>query len=170
MKRVSTLLTSALAVAVLATSACSTKAEDDGDSGGSGVGPGDVKTDIGVTDDTITLGVQSDLSGVFKSIGLALTHGNEIWAEDVNADGGICDREIVLDIADNAYSVDKALPLYETQKGNVLGFLQLIGSPITAALKTKVEMDGMLAVPAAPASVHLDNSTSCCSASPMTSR
>ena len=155
MNRTSTMLTSAVAIAVLALTACSTKAEED--SGSSGSDTGDVKTDFGVTDDTITLGVQSDLSGVFKSIGLALTHGNEIWAEEINAAGGICDREIVLDIADNAYSVDKALPLYETQKGNVLGFLQLIGSPITAALKTKIEMDGMLAVPAAPASVHLDN-------------
>jgi ABC-type branched-subunit amino acid transport system substrate-binding protein len=146
------------AAIALAITGCSSKAEDDSSSGGNaGGGTGDVKTDIGVTDSEIILGVQSDLSGVFKGIGLALTHGNEIWADEVNAAGGICDRDIKLDILDNAYSPDKALPLYEQQKGNILGYLQLIGSPIVAALKTKVETDGMLAVPAAPASVHLDN-------------
>ncbi|WP_106849913.1 ABC transporter substrate-binding protein [Blastococcus sp. Marseille-P5729] len=156
MKRRTTLITSMAATALLTLTACSTKADNSGDSGGGG-DSGGVKTDIGVTEDEIVLGVQSDLSGVFKGIGLALTHGNQIWADKVNEDGGICERKITLDVVDNGYSPDKAIPLYEQQKGNVLGYLQLIGSPVIAALKTKIEADGMLAVPAAPASVHLDN-------------
>ena len=156
MKHTTTAIGAGLAaVCILATSACSTKAQDD--SGSADSGSGGVKTDIGVTDTEITLGVQSDMSGVFKSIGLALSHGNELWMNDVNASGGVCGRKIVLDVQDNAYKAENAIPLYETQKSKIAGYLQLIGSPVLAALKAKLTADNVLTIPAAQASVNMDS-------------
>ena len=155
MKKVSTAVVVSSAVIALTLTGCSTKASDNG-SGGGGGGDGDVKTDIGVTDDTINLGIQTDSSGVFKVTGLGLTNGNQMWAEDVNADGGICGRDIALDIQDNGYKPDNALPLYDQQKTTSLGLVQLIGSPILAALKQKLIADKMVAIPSSWASTNLD--------------
>ena len=141
--------TSALALVL---TGCSTKASG-GDGGG---GEGDVKTDVGVTDDTITLLALNDLSGVFKVISLAYDHGINIWVDQVNADGGICGREIKIDLQDSAYKVDNALPLYEQEKSNVLGAISIGGSHIIAALKQKIISDNLPTIPAAWASVNLD--------------
>ncbi len=132
---------------------CSTKAAD---SSGGGGGAGELKADVGVTDDTITLGIQTDLSGAFKVGGLGATQANEMWVEEVNAAGGICERKIEIDTQDNGYKPDNALPLYDQQKTEVLGLLQLLGSPILAALKQKLASDNMLAATTSWASSNLD--------------
>ncbi|WP_166741705.1 ABC transporter substrate-binding protein [Cumulibacter soli] len=135
---------------------CSTKADD----GSSGAGSGDgVKTDVGVTDDAITIGVLTDLSGAFKANGLAMTAGNELWAEQANADGGVCGREIVLDIKDAGYKPENAMALYEQQKSTVLGYTQLVGSHIIAALKSKIASDGLFTIAAAVSSTNMDDPT-----------
>ncbi|QHC01117.1 ABC transporter substrate-binding protein [Epidermidibacterium keratini] len=155
MRKVTTSMVAAAAAATLVLTGCSTKASDSG-SGGGGGGSGELKTDFGVTDDTITLGVQTDQTGVFKVGGIAQTAGNQLWADDVNADGGICGRDIKIDVQDNGYKPDNALPLYDQQKQNVAGYVQLLGSPILAALKQKLTNDKILAVPASWASSNLD--------------
>ena len=152
-KRITTLTAGTVLVA-LAVTGCSTKAKES--SGGGSGASGSLKTDVGVTDKEINLAVQTDTSGVFKVLGLGLTHGNELWAEDVNKAGGICGRTVKLDIQDNGYKADNALPLYETQKASNLGFVQLIGSPILAALKTKIIADKVSVVTASWASTNLD--------------
>ena len=76
-------------VAVVALSACSTKANNSGSSGSDSSG---VKTGKGVTGTEVTLGVMTDKSGVFKNLGLGVTQGNELWAKDFNAAGGVCGR------------------------------------------------------------------------------
>ena len=154
MKRTATALVASGAVVSVLLTGCSTKASDS--SSGGGGGSGDVKTGDGVTADTITLGVQTDTSGVFKVLGLGLTNGNQMWMEDVNAAGGICGRDIALDIQDNGYKPDNALPLYDQQKTTSLGLVQLIGSPILAALKQKLIADKMVAIPSSWASTNLD--------------
>ncbi len=80
--------TSIASVLTVLVAGCSTKGEDDS---GSGDG-GSLKTDVGVTDDAIKLGVLTDTSGPFKSAGLSALYGHQIWAEEVNEAGGICDR------------------------------------------------------------------------------
>ena len=145
-----------IAAVTLAVTGCSTKATDDNGGGGGGSSNGDVKTDIGVTDDTITLGSLADHSGVFKVLSLAFTEGDAIWAEEVNAAGGICDREIVIEVKDTGYKVDNAIPLYEELKGTSLGIIQMVGSPILAALKTRITQDHMVVSPGSWASVNLD--------------
>ena len=153
MRKNLTVAAAGLATLTLAVTGCSTKAADT--STGSG-GSGDVKTDVGVTKDTITLGALADLSGVFKVLSLAFTAGDQIWADDVNAAGGICGRKIKLDIQDTGYKVDNAIPVYEKIKTTSVGILQMVGSPILAALKTKVISDKMLTSPGSWASTNLD--------------
>lgn len=134
--------------------ACSTKG---GSTGAAKSGAGGVKTDFGVTDSTITLGIMTDASGVFKVTGVNLTQGNQLWAADVNAAGGICGRQIKLDVRDNGYQADKAVTLYAAMKNQTAGLLQLLGSPILAALKSSITSDNMLSIPASWASSNLDS-------------
>ena len=142
------------AVLAVALTGCSTKASNNGGGGG---GSGDIKTDVGVTDDTITLGVMTDLSGVFKPSGVAYTAGNQLWADDVNSRGGICGRDIKLDVQDHGYKPDNAVSLYPTMAQNDLAILQMVGSPILAALKQRITTDNMLTIPASWASENLDS-------------
>ncbi|WP_106849915.1 ABC transporter substrate-binding protein [Blastococcus sp. Marseille-P5729] len=141
-----------LATLTLAVTGCSTKASDDSGGGGGG----GVQTDIGVTDDEITLTAFADLSGVFKVLSQAFTHGNQIWADEVNAAGGICERDIKINVQDTGYKVDLAVPIYESVKGTDLGAIQMVGSPILAALKQKIIADKMVVSPGSWASVNLD--------------
>ncbi|WP_153505992.1 ABC transporter substrate-binding protein [Cumulibacter manganitolerans] len=140
-------------VTALAVTGCSNKADNSSSGGGKS---GSLKTDIGVTDKEITLGVLTDLSGAFKEGGLGQTHGNELWAADVNKAGGICGRQIKLDTQDMGYKADNAVPMYATMKTKDLGMLQLLGSPILAALKQSVISDKMVSVPGSWASTNLD--------------
>jgi ABC-type branched-subunit amino acid transport system substrate-binding protein len=120
-------------------------------------GAGGVKTDKGVTDTTITLGIMGDTSGVFKNLGAGLNAGNQIWADDVNAAGGICGRQIVIETVDHGYKADTAKTLYPQLEPKVLGMVQLLGSPVLAALKQNLIDDNMLAAPASWSSQVLDN-------------
>ncbi|PRZ40449.1 ABC-type branched-subunit amino acid transport system substrate-binding protein [Antricoccus suffuscus] len=138
----------------LALTGCSTKG---GTSGANQTGKDGVKYDYGVTDDSITLGAMTDQSGAFKVIGLGITQGQQIWVDDVNKAGGICGRDIKLDIQDNGYHADKALTLYASMKDKVAGMVQVLGSPIAAALKPQLESDDMLSIPASWASGNLES-------------
>ncbi|HEY6422392.1 MAG TPA: ABC transporter substrate-binding protein [Pseudonocardiaceae bacterium] len=69
-----------------------------------------VRTDFGVTASEITLGVLTDSSGPFKSLGVALVEGNRIWINETNAAGGVCGRKIRLEIRDHGYNASKARP------------------------------------------------------------
>ncbi|GAB3160332.1 ABC transporter substrate-binding protein [Amycolatopsis sp. NPDC004378] len=151
MKR--THLAAALA-AVLALSACSTKANDAGSSGSDSSG---VKTGKGVTASEVTLGVMTDKSGVFKNLGLGVTQGNELWAKDFNAAGGVCGRQVKLEEVDHGYKADTAKTLYPQIEPKVLGFVQLLGSPVVAALKQNLATDKAVAAPASWSSELLDN-------------
>ncbi|WP_290052651.1 ABC transporter substrate-binding protein [Amycolatopsis solani] len=151
MKR--THLAAALA-AVLVLSACSTKA---GDAGSSGSDSSGVKTGKGVTATEVTLGVMTDKSGVFKNLGLGVTQGNELWAKDFNAAGGVCGRQVKLEEVDHGYKADTAKTLYPQIEPKVLGFVQLLGSPVVAALKQNLATDKTVAAPASWSSELLDN-------------
>lgn len=141
-------------VAVLALSACSTKA---GDAGSSGPDSSGVKTGKGVTATDVTLGVMTDKSGVFKNLGLGVTQGNELWAKDFNAAGGVCGRQVKLEEVDHGYKADTAKTLYPQIEPKVLGFVQLLGSPVVAALKQNLASDKTVAAPASWSSELLDN-------------
>lgn len=137
----------------LAFAGCSTKG---GNSGEAKTGSGGLKTDFGITDDTITLGNLTDTSGVFKDIGLAISAGHEIWAKELNAAGGICGRQIKIETKDTGYAADKAVPLYAAMSGKVAAMIQIIGSPVVAALKDSLVSDKMVTIPATQAATNLD--------------
>lgn len=143
----------AMAAVVLA-AGCSTKAQ--APSGGTASGGG-VKTGPGVTADTITLGALTDLTGVFSVVGKAVTQGNQLYVEKVNAAGGVCGRKLKLDVKDHGYNVQKAVGAYADMQPNVLGFVQLLGSPMNAALLQNYTQDKVLVAPASWASTLLAN-------------
>jgi ABC-type branched-subunit amino acid transport system substrate-binding protein len=149
----SAMLAGALA-GTLVLAACGSTA-DTAPSGAAGAGG--VRTDKGVTDTTITLGIMGDTSGVFKNLGAGLNAGNQIWADDVNAAGGICKRQIAIETVDHGYKADTAKTLYPQLEPKVLGMVQLLGSPVLAALKQNLIDDNVLAAPASWSSQVLDN-------------
>lgn len=144
--------------AVSLVAGCSTKAQDGTGSSNSssGGGGGGVKTDVGVTDKEISLGALTDQTGTFKVLGTAVTQGNQMWADEVNKSGGICGRQIKINVSDTGYSAEKAVTLYNQAKSKDLGFVQLIGSPAMAALKKPLVTDKIAAVPLSWSSKNLD--------------
>lgn len=135
------LVAAALITAVTASSCATRDAEASGESG-------DVKTDFGVTADTITIGAMSDLSNVFAGLGQTLVDGNQLYFEQRNADGGICGRQVDLEVADHAYDVQKATSQFVDLEKDVLGFVQLLGSPVIAALSPQIASTGAITIPA----------------------
>src|SRR5689334_18734664 len=117
-------------VAVLASSALIVSGCKSGDSGSSGVG-----------DKTIKLGALIDLSGPFAATGKDFAAGMKLAAEDLNKDGGICDRNVELVIKDHGYDVQKGVLAYDDAKRSVAMFSSIFGSAITAALKDKIKTD-----------------------------
>jgi ABC-type branched-subunit amino acid transport system substrate-binding protein len=147
-------MAAATAALALLAAGCSSKAVDEGD----GAAAGGVKTGPGVTASTISLGVLSDLTGPIAVLGKPMLQGNEIYVDEVNAAGGICGRQLELVVKDHSYDVQKAVSGYAALEPEVLGLVQLHGSPITAALADQIMSDTMLTAPASLASTLLPNS------------
>ncbi|MET9667566.1 ABC transporter substrate-binding protein [Streptomyces sp. NPDC006475] len=125
-----------LAVLALSAVGCSEKATS-GDGGGKDAGG--VKTGEGVTAKTITLGVLTDMTGVYASLGKSVTQAQQLWAKQTNAAGGVCGRQIELTVRDHGYDPQKALAGYTELEPKVLGFAQFIGSPFVAAVKQRID-------------------------------
>lgn len=152
------LLAVAACVAALAAAGCSTRApEPSGGGGGGDAAAGEVQTDVGVTADEITLGVLTDTSGPFRNLGTNLVEGNQMWADEVNAAGGICGRQVALDVQDSGYRADNATTIYRNQEPEILGYLQLLGSPVNAALRGNLESDEVTSLALSWSSFILDN-------------
>ena len=137
----------ALVALALVASACSTKS-----SGTKASKSGGVTTGPGVDAKTISLGVLTDTSGVFASLGATVTQGNQLGVDDINAAGGICGRQLKLVVQDHGYDVQKAVSAYAQEAPNIAGILQLLGSPMTTALLDTLKTDHMLAATATWAS------------------
>ena len=104
-----------------------------------------------MTDTTITLGIMGDTSPVsFKNLGTAINAGNQLWADDVNKAGGICGRQLKIEVVDHGYKADTAKTLYPQLEPKILGIVQLLGSPVLAALKQNLIDDNVTAAPRRP--------------------
>ena len=114
-------------------------------SSGGGQGAGGVKTGPGVTDKQITLGVLTDLTGVFGPLGTSLTQAQQAFWKQQNAAGGVCNRKVKLLVKDHGYDPQKAVTLYRDMEPNVASLQQLLGSPITVALLPQLQRNSMLA-------------------------
>jgi ABC-type branched-subunit amino acid transport system substrate-binding protein len=135
------------AVVVTAASGCSTKAEDTATPAtGDGGDSGDVRTGTGVEGNTITLGVLTDLTGVFAALGKDITNANTLFWKDQK----VCDTyDVKLDVKDTGYVPQQGVQLYSGMKDNVLAMQQTIGSPINAALAEQYASDQIVNLPSA---------------------
>lgn len=112
--------------------------DDEADGGGGGTAADGVKTGPGVTDKEITLGVMTDLTGPFKDFSTNLQSGHQLWVDEVNKAGGVCGRTIKLDTLDHGYKADTATIQFPDMEPKIAGFMELLGSPVIAALKTDI--------------------------------
>ena len=94
-----------------------------------------VTTGPGVSADTITLGRLTDATGPFKNLGLNLKAGEDLWLQDVNAAGGVCNRQIRIESVDHAYKADQATIQFPDLEPKVAGLLEVLGSPVIGALQ-----------------------------------
>ncbi len=116
-----------------------------------------VKTDRGVTDSTITLGVLTDKSGVFKDFGITALHGNQLWLDEVNAAGGVCGRQVKLEIRDHGYKAEVAKVQFPELEPKVVAFVQLLGSAMLGALQQDIRDAKVSALIGSYSSLVLDN-------------
>ncbi|MGI5415814.1 ABC transporter substrate-binding protein [Actinomadura luteofluorescens] len=124
-------------------SGCSGKA-----SGGSGgTGTDGVRTGPGVSDGTIRVGVETDLTGVYAPLGKSLTQAQQLYFEQLNAQGGVCGRKVELVVRDHGYDVQKAVAAYSEMQSSVIGIAQFVGSPMVTALKGRITSDKMFVIP-----------------------
>jgi ABC-type branched-subunit amino acid transport system substrate-binding protein len=136
---------------------CGSKSEESGGGGSSGGGEsGSLKTGPGVTDKEITLGLLTDLSGVFAPLAKPIVQATQEYWKEQNAKGGVCQRTVKLVVKDHGYDPQKAVVQYR-ELTNVAGLQQLLGSPITAALLPTLKKDSMLSILAAWPSSLLSN-------------
>ncbi|WP_432534403.1 ABC transporter substrate-binding protein [Kineococcus arenarius] len=126
-----------LAAAVaLALSSCSTTAPTE-----QAAGSGEVATGNGVSDSQITVGMLTDLSGPFAAgAEVQVTETKAFW-DQVNADGGVCGRDVVVDVQDHGYDPQKAVTLYRSMAANVIALQQVLGGPTSAAVLPLAQQD-----------------------------
>ncbi|MEE8375171.1 MAG: ABC transporter substrate-binding protein, partial [Acidimicrobiia bacterium] len=108
-----------------------------------------ILTDVGVDLEagTITIGLLSDLTGVFSGLVQPVVGGYQMQVDAINAAGGINGLEIVLEIRDTVYLVDTHVQMYEEIKDLVVTIGHSTGSPHTVAIMDQLAEDNMFAVP-----------------------
>ena len=141
-------------LAALLLSGCATKANDTGETAGSG---GQPATGQGVTDQVIKLGVISDRTGVFAAAGKAVEQGRQLFWDEQNAAGGVCGRKVEFVVKDHGYNAQNALTAYAQVKDDVLALDELLGSPMIAGLLPNLEADQMLTMAGSWSSSLLSN-------------
>jgi ABC-type branched-subunit amino acid transport system substrate-binding protein len=114
---------------------------------GSSVAAADIKTDIGVDDTTITVGMLADLSGAFAPLVTEIVEAQKVYWDNVNANGGIAGRDVELVIEDTGYDVAVTQEKYESLRDKVAIFSQSTGSPHTAAIAPGLVQDDLIAIP-----------------------
>jgi ABC-type branched-subunit amino acid transport system substrate-binding protein len=134
------LAVAAALAAVLAATACSTKAVDTSASSGTSK----LATGPGVTDTTIKLGVLTDRTGPYAGLGKAVEQGRTLFWDKKNAAGGVCGRKVEFVLKDHGYNPQNAVTAYAAVKDDVLALHELLGSPEIAALLDSIKSDEML--------------------------
>ncbi|MFI1443452.1 ABC transporter substrate-binding protein [Streptomyces fructofermentans] len=124
--------------ALLVLAGCSSKAKDD-EGGDKGTAAGEVKTGDGISGKTISLGVLTDMTGVYATLGKSVTQAQQLYVKQLNADGGVCGYKVELTVRDHGYDPQKAVAGYTELEPKVLGFAQFIGSPFVAAVKKRID-------------------------------
>src|SRR5579859_5147688 len=113
---------------------------------GCGSGSTGTKTDVGVSNNTINLGILTPLTGPAAGpIGIPLTNGIRVFFDGVNASGGIDGYKINLVIKDNKYpDTTTTVEQYNAIHNQVLMIAESLGTPTTFAIKDLAAADNML--------------------------
>ncbi|MFG1876200.1 ABC transporter substrate-binding protein [Sphaerisporangium sp. NPDC049003] len=135
-----------MAALALAVSACASGKATGGEPATGGDG---VRTGPGVTADTISVGLLTDLTGPYASLGKSITQAQQLYFEQVNAGGGVCGRKIAGIVRDHGYDAQKAVAAYTEVAPKSAAITQFIGSPMVTALKRRIEDDKLLTIPMA---------------------
>jgi ABC-type branched-subunit amino acid transport system substrate-binding protein len=110
--------------------------------------PPPVKTDgVTVTDDTIYVGLLTDLTGPFSGNVLDIVDAQIAFWRDLNEAGGIAGRRVELIIADTRYEVDAHQDRYRELRDQVVMFTHSTGAPHTVAIAADLVDDDRLAIP-----------------------
>jgi ABC-type branched-subunit amino acid transport system substrate-binding protein len=91
--------------------------------------------EIGVTPSTITLGQSAVLSGPAKELGEDLRDGAQAYFDQVNAQGGIHGRKIILKTLDDGYEADRAAANTKQliEQDHVFALFGYVGTPTSNA-------------------------------------
>lgn len=135
--RAAALAVAGVLVSSTALSACSTTSEGSSD----GSTPG-------VSDDTITLGALSTLTGTFAAGSKRQLAGARLYWDQVNASGGVCDgRSVEIEARDNGYDPQQTVTAYSDISSDILAIQLLTGTPMTEAVAPQMESDHVSAIP-----------------------
>jgi ABC-type branched-subunit amino acid transport system substrate-binding protein len=108
---------------------------------------GDITFDVGVTEDTITVGLLADLTGRFAPLVQDIVAAQEVYWDMINAADGIGGRQIEVIVEDTAYDPDQHRVKYEAMRDQVAIFSQSTGSPHTAGIIDLMLEDDVVAIP-----------------------
>ena len=105
-----------------------------------------MKTGRGVDADAkvIKLGLLADLTGPFSPLVIDITDAQQVYWDNVNANGGIDGWTVELLIEDTNYNVEQQLEKYEKIKDDVVAISQSTGSPTSVANLPGFKEDSML--------------------------
>lgn len=103
--------------------------------------PAEVTGGPGVTDSEIHVAVLNDFSGPIASIGTPAAIGSEMYFDSLNAAGGVCGRDVVVERADTKYDTQVAIQEYRAVKDDVAFITQLLGTGTVFALANDLERD-----------------------------
>lgn len=123
----------------LAGTACSSKAVDDSPASETE----GVVTGAGVTDEEITLGALVPLSGPIGGLGQDGVAGVQLYFDQVNADGGVCDRTIRIDARDNKYNSQETMTQYTAFRNEIAAIVNLSPGTDAVTLKDRLDQDGL---------------------------
>lgn len=138
MKSIVKVLAPALALG-LTVSACSSKADE----ASGGMGEDGVKMGAGVTDDEITLAALVPLSGPIGGLGQDGVAGVKLYFDKVNADGGVCERSVVIEAHDNKYNSQETMTQYTGISGDVAAIANLSPGTDAITLESRLDKDGL---------------------------
>ncbi|NUR67630.1 MAG: ABC transporter substrate-binding protein, partial [Streptomyces sp.] len=110
-------VTAGALAALLVLAGCSSKAKDDDADKQSA---GGIKTGEGISGKTINLGVLTDMTGVYATLGKSVTQAQQLYVKQLNAAGGVCGYQVGLTIRDHGYDPQKAVSGYTELEPKVL--------------------------------------------------
>jgi ABC-type branched-subunit amino acid transport system substrate-binding protein len=112
---------------------------------GCGSGSSGTKTGVGVTGNTINLGILSPLSGTIgQLIGEPLTRGVEVFFDGINARGGIDGYKVKFIEKDSKYDPATQVQQYLAIHNQVLMIAESLGTAPTYAIESQSASDHML--------------------------